>query len=358
MKKYFYLSLAAIATTFMLASCSQSTPNVDLGEDKGAPALLTVKFDNPTITRASGTPTGESNITSGTILVFRASTGVLDGMGTFTATGVTNVKITAGQRDVYVVANTGLDFSTIANVSQLENLTNKYALTSISATGTALPMSGKTATTVDASAATVASPAQATVTLNYMCSRVKINWDITNLNTSMAGFSVTKVYMMNVPISTDCFATAPDDLTTYTTGFATGLVNPSNFSTGVYYPVFPLTNTYNTALELDPAGTSGDNFFYIFENSNADSPTIVVVEGKVGTTTYYYPIVINGTQNDTGGSGDNTATVVRGKDYSVKAIIKGFGNEDPYDPIIKAALDVTIVAPSWSPVLTIDQTFE
>lgn len=351
-----------MAMALFLASCSQSDEPSIVNKDKGSPAVMTINFNNPAPEgRAVGAPVNESNITDGTVMIFRSSTGVLDGMKTFTsvASPIT-VPITAGTRDVYVVANTGLDFSLVQNVSDLKNLTTKYALSSISATGTALPMSGSVLNQ-NATAATTTNHATATVQMTYMCSKVKISWDLTALNANMTNFTVTGAYIMNVPSETDCFAFGSDNLTTYCQSFVTGLNNPSTFNTGFYYPVTPYTNAYDANLALtSPASNSGNNFFYIFENKLAAHPTIVVVQatvqGNSGTTTYYYPIVINGTQNTN--SGDGTATVLHGKYYSVTAKIKGFGNDDPYDPVVNAFMDVTITLPAWGPIITIDETFE
>lgn len=362
MKKIINLSLSLMVAALALASCSKSD---DLGienQDKGAEAVMTIKFNNPA-TRAIGTPTGESTITEGTIMVFRTESGILDGMITFNdITNPIQVKITAGTRDVYVVANTGISFASIQNVSDLKNFTTKYALSTISATGTNLPMSGS-ALSQNATAATMATPATATVTLQYMCSKVNIAWDTTNLNTSMTSFVVKDAYIMNVPSFTDCFAFGADNLTQYSTAFSTGVSTPASFSSGSYYPASPYTNTYSAALELGTSNVTtannGKNFFYIFENKIALNPTIVVIQGTVTdaglATTYYYPIVINGTQNTS--SGDGTATIVRGQSYLVTATIKGFGNTNPYSPITNAAMNVTITPASWSPVININETF-
>lgn len=360
MKNFNYLSLLLMATAAVVTSCSKTDNGVDIeNQDKGAPSSMVINFSNP---RSTGTPTNESALTGGTVLVFRSASGVLDGMTTFSAapTNPITVSITAGTRDVYVIANTGINFSSITNVSQLKNFTNKYALSSISATGTSLPMSGATLN-VNATSATTASHATATVQMVYMCSKVTIKWDVTQLNANITNFTVKKIYMMNVPTLTDCFATGADNLTSYCTSFATGIgSNFASFDTGLYYPASPTyTNAYAAALAQDPATTSGDNYFYIFENKVAGSPTIAVVEatadGILGETTYYYPIVINGSQNTTGGN--NTATIIRGQYYNVTATIKGYGDDNPYNPIVKANMDVTIVPADWIATVNIDETF-
>lgn len=360
MKKLMKFSLSLMVVAFVLTSCSKSEDISTGTDDKGGEAVMTIKFDNPG-KKSVGTPTDESTIDEGTILVFRSGSGILDGMQTFTdITNPINVKITAGTRDVYVVANTGLSFSSVQNVSNLKNFTNKYALSAISATGTKLPMSGS-ALSQNATAATLANPANVTVTLAYMCSKVNIAWDLSALNPDMTTFTVTDAYVMNVPSVSDCFSFGTENLTKYSTEFSTGVTNPSSFSSAAYYPVSPYTNAYTAALHLtDVTATgNGNNYFYIFENNVVASPTIVVIQGTVTdnsvATTYYYPIVINGTQNTN--SGDGTATVVRGQRYLVTAKIKGFGNTNPYEPITNAAMNVTIVPASWSPVININETF-
>lgn len=320
---------------------------------------MTIKFDNPD-SRAVGTPTNESVITSGTIMVFRTGSGILDGMATFTSTASPiNVKITAGTRDVYVVANTGISYASVQNVADLNNFASKYAMSSIHTDGSNLPMSG-VALAQNASAATVTNPTPVTVNMQYMVSKVTIAWDLTQLNPDMNQFTVTDAYLLNVPASTDCFSFGTNNLTSNVKAYEYGRSSITGF-TGAYLPGATYTNTRNAALDLTPAATnSGTNYFYIAENNVAASPTIVTIEATVydavttTTTTYYYPIVINGAQNTT--SGDGTATVVRGKYYTVTATIKGFGNVDPYNPITNAAMNVTIVSPTWTPVI-INETF-
>lgn len=359
MKKLVYSALSLVAVAFLASSCQKKADDQPVEPDKGSPAMMTIRFDNPQ-TRATGTPTDESKFVNGTIMVFRSGTGILDGMQTFTtASSAVNVRITAGTRDVYVVANaTGADFSTVQNVSDLYNRADKYDLSSISATGTSLPMSG-IILNQNCTAATVASPTPVSVTLNYIHSKVTIAWDLTALNSNMTNFTVVGAYILNVPKKSDYFVTGTDNLTTHNaSGFLYGRDDITGFS-GAYLPVAPLANANAAALKLtSPATNNGTNFFYIHENAVSATPTIVVIEATVdhlGTlTNYYYPIVINGSQNTS--SGDNSASIARGKHYTVTAKIKGFGGTDPYAPITAAAIDVTIVPATWTPIV-INQTF-
>lgn len=360
MKKFFNLPLSLLATTLILASCSKND-NIDPeNQDKGNQAMMTINFDNAT-TRAVGTPTGEATISNGTIFVFRTGSGILDGMATFSSVAApVQIKITAGTRDVYVVANTGINFSTVQNVSDLKNFATKYALSTIDAAGTSLPMSGE-ALSQNASSATLTAPTQVTVNLQYICSKVNIAWDIATLNSDMSSFTVTGAYVMNVPSSTDAFAFGTDNLTQYSTAFLTGLSTFASFSSAALYPNAPYTNAFLASLNLSDLSANGNNFFYVLENNPITSlkPTIVVIQGTVTNngvaTTYYYPIIINGLQNTSGS--DNTGKVIRGQSYVVTAIIKGFGNTNPYEPITNAAMDVTIVPASWPAVINISQSF-
>lgn len=357
MRKLIYSTLSLMAIALLGTSCSE-TEEQKVVPEEGAKAQMIVKFNNPE-TRSSGTPGTESGITSGTIFVFRSGSGNLDGKADFTS--IANpiaVDITAGTRDVYVVANVaGTNLSAVQHVDDLKDLDAKYAYGSISQAGDNLPMSG-VALSQNATAATVASPASASVTMEYIVSKVTIKWTVSTTNTEIAGLTITDAYLLNVPDSSDCFAFSPDDLTSYSKGYLYGRDNITGF-TGTYLPASPYTNTNNADLKLDPV-VSDNNFFYIFENKVAASPTIVVIEGELTdpktstTTVYYYPIVINGPQNTT--SGDNSATVSRSRHYTVTATINGFGNDDPYNPIVPGIINVTITAPTWIPV-AINQTF-
>lgn len=359
MKKLIYSSLAFIALVCFSTSCSQSDTPGTPDDNSGDPAVMTIRFEQP-MSRTVGTPVyaDESAITQGMVFVFNSSTGFLDGTATFTSVAnPVTVSITAGVRDVYVVANANpANFSTVAQVSDLYNITNKCTFASM--TGTNLPMSGYKLA-VQATNATIASPATATVPLNFVCARVTIQWDLSQLPTYMAGFTVTDAYLLNVKASSDYFSSASTvALTSNVSAYLYGKASIQGF-TGTYLPALTYTNTYNAGLDLTDVTTNGNNknYFYVTENSVVASPTLVVVEGTFTennvTTTYYYPIVINGNLNS---GGNNSSAVSRGNAYNVKAIIKGFGNVDPYDPIVNANLDVTITTATWTPQ-TITQTF-
>lgn len=368
--KKLVLSIAAISC-MLLPSCSQND-EVSETTEPGNPALLKVTLSSEGNTRASGAPVtnDESKIGQGIILVFRGTglNPVLDGKSTFdfSTSGNTpvTVNITAGaSRHVYVIANISnpADFNNVTRVSDLYNLANKYQLTAMR-TGTNLGMSGFVEN-INAASATTASPATATVQLHFLGSRVHIDWDLSQLPTNMTGFTITGAYLLNVKSQSDYFAAPSTYLTANVNSFLRGKNDISAFS-GSYLPIAPATNTYDAALmiaDLNADKGFANNYFYIFEN-NSMAPTIVGLEGKIGAETYYYPIVINGDQNGSGtggntNSGNKSLVVQRGNIYNVKAIIKGFGNNDPYAPLSKGAINVTITPATWNPAIQIDQEF-
>ena len=370
MKQLFFSMTALVLLAF--TSCSQNEDSKDLSSQPGKPAQLQVLISGDVNTKASGAPvsSNESKIGKGIILVFRGtgSNPVLDGKATFdfssAASTPVSVNITAGaSRHVYVIANISdpNDFNTVAKVSDLYNLANKYQLTAMR-TGTNLGMRGMVEN-INASTATTAAPVSVTVPLKFVGSRVHIDWDLSQLPADMTGFSITGAYLLNVKSTTDYFSAPGTYLTANVNSYLRGKSDISTF-TGSYLPQTPATNTYDAALMLGNVATDkgfANNYFYVLEN-NSPAPVIVVLEGQHNGTTYYYPIVINGDQNGsgTGGTtnpGDKSSVVSRGNIYNVKGIIKGFGNTDPYEPLVKGAINVTITPATWNPIILIDQEF-
>lgn len=229
MKNFFNLTLSLFATTLFLSSCNKNDNINTENQDKGNCAVMTINFDN-TITRTVGVPTSEVTITEGTILVFRMGSDILDDMVTFNrVVSPVHVKITVGNRDVYVVSNTGINLSSVQNVSDLKTFTNKYSLSSIAAAVTSILMSGE-AIAQNASNAGVQASTNVKVTLEYIYSKVNIAWNITSLNADMSSLAVMGTYVMSVPSLTDAFGFGADKLAQYSIAFLTGVSNLASFA--------------------------------------------------------------------------------------------------------------------------------
>lgn len=332
----------------------------------GSPVKLIIMLSSNQ-NKAVGQPSypNESAIKKGIVFVFRggSSDPVLDGSATFdfttTSTPVT-VDVTQGpNRLVYVMANIDpADFTTITKLSDLYNVVNKATLAAMR-TGVSLAMSGSA--TVDASTATTTSPAQVTIPLSFVGSRVHIQW---NFSGTVTSFTPTGVYLLNVKSESDYFAPAGALLTDNVLYYLYGRSTIAGL-TGPLLPVTPATNTFDPGLQLSDLSQNGFdlNYFYVLEN-NSNYPTMVVIEGQVnGGGTYFYPIIINGPHNGSGAggtvnAGDRTSTVKRGNIYYVQAFIQGFGTSDPYEPLVTGALEVTITTADWNPIIHIDQVFQ
>lgn len=364
-----YLIPATVLSLLALMSCKKDIDSsVDNGGGEKGSITVTLKGnDSPSnsSTKVSGSPTvsTENAVKKGMIFVFRGSGAnpALDGKATFDFTGTSisavTVPITKGVRQVYAVANIDpANFTTINNLSDLFTITNKLTLTAFRADG-ALAMSGFV-NDVDLTTATTV-----TVPLNFIGSRIHVDWDLTNLSPGLAGnVIITGASILNaktasnyfaVPITSSTYYSLTKDLNSYAQGYASTL--PASF-TGSYLPTgVGVTNDYDAVLGVAP-GDKGfaANYSYIFEN-NSPFPTIVTFYGTHNGTTYYWPIVINGALNTS--SGDGTASVTRGNIYNVKANIKGLGHTDPYAPLSPGTISVTITTASWNPVLIINQDF-
>lgn len=361
--------LAAMATVALTACKRDANPE----PEEGAPAVMEIRFGGAETSKAAGAPVvaTETAITKGVIFVFRGVSAdpALDSKTAFDFTGSTvqpvKVNITQGTRQVYVVANVNpADFTSINNLSDLEHITNKLTLSAFRNHGS-LPMSGFF-NNVDATTATVAAPIGVTVQLNFIGSRIHVDWDIDNLNPGITGLTINGAMILNVNAKSEYIATSNgsngyNPLTHNLLDFLQGIGDISSF-TGTHLPsvgTTGTTNNYDVELFVPQANKGFDNnYTYVFENGSS-KPTIVTIQGTHNSKTYYWPIVINGALNGMGNAngGDLSATVKRGMIYKVKAFIKGLGNEDPYTPINPGALDITILPAAWSPAINIDQEF-
>lgn len=106
-------------------------------------------------------------------------------------------------------------------------------------------------------------------------------------------------------------------------------------------------------------------WFYAFANNDAANRTKLVLsgyfdpDGSVGPKTpvyVYYPIVVNRLQTGTiitpSGSvsqeGTGDGTIVRNRDYRIKAVIKGDGEPTPSTEVVPSNLELTVSVDDWT----------
>lgn len=364
--------LTALASVALVACNKEVPPQVDT---ENSPTLLEIRLTGSDISKATASldPPVEVTIKKGVIFVFKGQSAdpALDAKKNFDFTGsapqVTQINITRGIRQVYVVANVNqADFNMVNTLSDLQNLANKLSLSAFRADNTALPVSGFLLN-VDATNSTTTSPLSITVPLNFIGSKVLVDWDLNQLNPGLVGLTIEGVAILNVHAKSEYIATPNgaygyDPLTHRVYDYLQGVGSTATF-TGSYLPsvglAVPTTNSHDPLLWINATSKGFDNnYTYIFENMS-QKPIIVAFKGSYDGVTYYWPIVINGSLNGIGGNnaGDLTASVKRGIIYNVKAVIKGLGGEDPYAPINPGALDVSITPAAWRAVIQIDQEF-
>lgn len=106
-------------------------------------------------------------------------------------------------------------------------------------------------------------------------------------------------------------------------------------------------------------------WFYAFANNDAANRTKLVLSGYFdpdGSTGpkapvyVYYPIVVNRSQTGTvitpsgsavqNGVGDGT--IVRNRDYRIKAVIKGDGEPTPGTEVVPSSLELTVSVDDWT----------
>lgn len=367
--KLFLLSAVAMVA---LTGCKRDR-NSQEDSEGGLPAMMEINFIGDQIGgKAVGIPNEvtEATINKGVVLVFRGSDAdpSLDSRTNFDFTGsnpsLVRASITRGIRQVYVVANVNpADFAGVYKLSDLQHLSNKLTLSAFRNSGS-LPMSGFVQN-VDASGSTTQNPLKVTVQLGFIGSRVHVDWDDSQLP---VGATVTGAVLLNVPAKSEYIATPNgsggyNPLTYGILDYLQGIGNVSMF-TGAHLPsaagVSGTSNNHDTELFILTQNKGFDqNYTYVFENGSP-KPMIIAIQGTYNANTVYWPIVINGAFNGSGGSntGDGSATVKHGMIYKVKAILKAnVGYEDPYSPVNPGAIDVEILPASWLATIRIDQEF-
>lgn len=103
--------------------------------------------------------------------------------------------------------------------------------------------------------------------------------------------------------------------------------------------------------------------FYLFANDNnpGDHATILLIEGTVGATTVYYPIVINAAGHGTISAdedGEENTYIKRNRQYEITATIAD-GSDGYTNPWldVTATLDVQVTISNWVATITQDVTF-
>lgn len=353
-------NLLLLSAMLLGTSCSD---NNDEGLEDGT-ASITVSIKGQPTTRTIGSSTAnseaENRVTNFTVFVFNYNSGALERSGSFNfsqdqLTGrITDIN-TGTRKRIVTLVNVPTDFqvSSITSYSQLD--TNQITLESQNGTAvqtTGFFMTGQTdeAVTLTSGENSITIPVKRLVS-KVVLKSLKYNADLTSLpNYALTGVSIQKARINGTPLA-NLVQPGGNDVDNYAGGVAT----PNGIT-----PVFNLTYTFlNEALALpdgytnnsDVIATANDErYFYVLPNDNTgNNATMLTLAAEFGEPTalsYYYPIVINGSEGQ--GSTDGTY-VGSNKIYDISIVIShpDQPTEDPNTVPSVGVLNVTITPQDW-----------
>lgn len=376
-----FLFLVGIGALLAMSSCSKDEENLVVKSGEPATLTLTIKGSDLS-TKATVLPSdlataGESfdnKINNIVVGVFRSTgeelAGYADAIGDVQVSEVTasnprafsipsgkEIKVTAGKRDIIVVAN-----ASTADINELKTATTKSDfMNKVLVLGDKEQSKDKLLMTGESDNVTVnkGDGNSFPIKVTRLVARVQL----TGLKSSFissysnATLDIDEIFLHNALF-----------------GISVNNISPSSkiLYTGWTYPSAPTSNYYSYLADFktpqEPLYTLGastsnvinqNHYFYTFENQiDATTPdyttaTKLVISGtfypngKPGTSSYrvYYPIVVN---KDVVSEVDNTGKgILRNYVYSISATIFRPGVADPNKPLDPASISLTITVANW-----------
>lgn len=364
MKKNVFVSVAL--ATLLFASCSKETDTVPATQPGEKTALLELTLTGRAKGRATDTqlPADEGNVATIAVGVFNQD-GTVNVIAepTLTDKVLSGISCTPGTVNIIVVANAPAGtFAGVQNKDAFIGKTVELERTQTDGiqTSTNLPMSGE-AESITLEAGKKQSE---TISLSRLVARIAISSIKTAFDAAgaygAATFTPEKIFLYNAMSQSPVIPTAQPAATTPIHG---GTVSGSTFAPGTAYLLD------ESLIPANPYTTP--HWFYTFANDGKTAPTKLVIMGQFdadgagagAAETVYYPIVVNKIQTGTviGGrvDADNGKSVIkRNSEYTLTAIIKGKGSENPATDIEPATLQLTVGIAPWALTITQEVTFE
>lgn len=340
-----------MAAGVIFASCSKDNSDDNTNtDDKTASLTVGISF-SPEGRVAGPAPTGDQLVNNFTAFVFDAS-----GRSTATpksTTGQSSVvfsNVSTTSKYVYIVANADATSTTALTALADRNALEAYLLdlklgsaasqtaTSVWATGV-----GEISRFNDDSGTMKAT---VNVTLDFVPAKVILNSIVVNDSAPIADkrtFTIDNVRIINGAAKTKLFGTS---LVPATADFA--FYSGMNV-TGLPYVSTTIPHSVNTNLSDAYDNTNG-HYFYVFENNQADYPTILSIETTVGDapdqTTRYFNYHF--APYDADGE-----YIARGQQYEVTMSLNintktDPGTDGPTDPSIDGEITVNVIPASWT----------
>jgi hypothetical protein len=272
---------------------------------------------------------------------------LLDAYKRFTGSDLSDISLdcSTGDKLVCVIANSPYD--NYANLVKLSEFRILYAQLNHERQK-CLSMYGETTATLD----------QSSQSLQIPVTRFASKVSLTSIKTNFAGttlegkeISNVKIYLINA-YAGKFFRTNTDMDPAMI--FNKGMLMKSDIN----YLDDSSILVENITTNLTDAGLSETYTFYCYENitNNIPNCTMLVIQGDINGSTYYYPVPIN--QEQFGYQASNKHYGIRRNTcYSVGVTITGLGSDNPTTPIYTGAIDVTIEPEDWTSVPHFDKVF-
>ena len=281
MKKVLYFLAAAAATLGTIAcnkDLNQNVPSQNQGLfEEGQKCEVTVGIVGSERTKATGS-TAEDEVAVKMLQIFVFRGDALDAYGKIANKDSLKLSCTAGQRTIYALVN-DVDRSSIKTKTELLAAVSNYSNTleggfaMIGSTDKTLPQTGKI-----------------TVEVNRLASRViisKVTRNFTSAALAAQDLKIEKIWIQNVAA----------DINFGLTAAPTTWLNKMNLDaqTNKYLSDAPNASVANSSAYETP------HTFFCYPNPTADDSsdttwcarhTRLVVQVKLGTDTYYYPITL------------------------------------------------------------------
>lgn len=294
--KQYLLSFASLAILALAASCNKE--NVLPGKPDvpaGTPVTLSLEVTAPVTRATTADSAEEARVETVDFFVFRPGEGssyVVEAYKRINSGTSTSLTLTQGERKFCAVVNapSSADYSSITTLAQLQQqvillpsqLTNRYS------------MYGINTTTVSAGTTSVSIP------VNRRAARIKID-KITNkiehAGLAAQTLSLTRLFLINVAGST-----LVDGIQTSKIWYATTAVGDALSKTPTAISNGQERTQANNLIykKLASASTLAANAsyttahqFYTFPENTADKRTCLVVEMKIGSDFYTYPVILD-----------------------------------------------------------------
>ncbi len=267
----------------------------------------------------------EHNLNKVEIFVFDNKTGELNGYFNAENNASGTMNVTVGEKDVWAVANSSLDFTGVTKRDDFLNLSIALEDNStdpskgfVMAGNTETAVNVKTGETVDAS-----------VTVRRFTSRIALVKVVNKLPPAYKGLEIKDVFLSNV-VASQSIGGETDVKKWYN---AAGLSGEDKIGFGISGNQPQLTHNTDGISVDNGAESATEICLYSYPNDSEDSKTRLILTSIIDGKNYYYPVEI--------------PCLLRNTSYDVSVTITGLGVDDPDGKIEKGGIEFIVTPKEW-----------